>query len=100
MSYAAHVGVGNLTSHPHFGVKLCEPRGIAVDVRRQKLQRDRLTELEIVCPVHFPHSAFTPALDDAIAAAEERAGPEAPVIDSARAREPAVRRGGGASPIR
>ncbi len=74
-------------------MQLRQPRRIAVDVGRQELQRDRLAELQIVRAVHLAHPAAADAFDDAIAAAEERAGREASVIDRARAREPACGRG-------
>ena len=89
---AADVGVRHLTRHPHFGVELRQPRRIAVDVRRQELQRDRLTELQIVGAIDLAHAAAAEPPDDAVAAAEERAGLEAAVVDRARGRQPAARR--------
>ena len=80
---AADVRVRHLARHPHFGVELRQPRGIAIDVRRQELQRDRLTELQIVGAVDLAHAAAAEAADDAVAAAEEGAGREAAVIDRA-----------------
>ena len=74
----------HLTRHPHFGVELCQPSGIPVDVRRQKLQRDRLAELQIVSTKHFTHSAATKSLDDPVAAAEDGAGLEAAVVNRVR----------------
>ena len=90
--HAADVGVRHLPRHADFGVELRQPRRIAVDVGRQKLQRDRLAELQVVGAVHLAHAAAADAFDDAVAAAEERAGLEASVIDRPGAREPA---GGG-----
>ena len=57
---------------------------ILVDVGREKLQRDLLTELQIVSTKHFTHPAATEPLDDPVAAAEEGAGLEAAVVDRAR----------------
>ncbi len=55
--HAAHVGVRDLARHADFGMELCQPRRIAVDVGRQELQRDRLTELQIVGAIHLAHAA-------------------------------------------
>jgi hypothetical protein len=81
---AADVRVRHLTCHPHFGVELCQPSRIPVDVGRQKLQRDGPAELQIVSTKHFAHPAATKSLDDPVAAAEEGAGLEAAVVDRAR----------------
>ena len=90
--HAADVRVRDLARHPHFGVQLRQPRRVAIDVGRQELQRDRLTELEIVRAEHFAHPAAAQPSDDAIAAAEDGAGREAAVIDRAGRGEPAGRR--------
>ena len=81
---AADVWVRHLTRHPHFGVELCQASGIPVDVGRQKLQRDRLAELQIVSTKHFTHPAAPEPLDDPVAAAEDGAGLEAAVVNRAR----------------
>jgi len=38
----------DLPRHSNFGMKLREPRRIAVDVGREEFQRDGLSELEVV----------------------------------------------------
>ena len=89
---AADVGMRNLPRHAHFGVELHQARRIAIELRRQELQRDRLPQLQIVGAVDLAHPASSEPADDPIASAEKRAGREAPVIDFTAAREPAGRR--------
>ena len=92
---AADVRVRDLPRHADFGVELREPAGVAVDVGRQELQRDRLAELQVVGAVDLAHAAAAQAADDAVAAAEEGAGRKAAVVDRAGAREPSARGGRG-----
>ncbi len=92
---AADVGVRHLARHAHFGVQLRQLRRIAVDVGGQELERDRLTELEIVGAINLAHPAAPAALDDAIAAAEQRARREATVVDGSGRGEPAARHAAG-----
>jgi hypothetical protein len=73
----------DLPRHADFGVKLRQPRRIAVDVGGEKFQRDRLTELEIVGAIDLAHAAASEPLDDAVAAAKQCARLEAPMIDCA-----------------
>jgi hypothetical protein len=80
--------------HPDFGVELGEPRRVAVHVRRQELQGDRVPELQIVGAEDLAHPAAAQAVDDAIAAAEDGAGSKAAVVDRAGAREPSAGGGG------
>ena len=89
---AADVGVRDLPRHAHFVVELHQAGRIAIELRRQELQRDRLPELQVVGPVDLAHPAASEPADDPIAPAEERAGREAPVIDFTAARKPAGRR--------
>ena len=56
--------------------------------RGQELERDRLAELQVVGAVDLAHAAAAEQADDAIAAAEDRARREAPVVDRARRRKP------------
>ncbi len=91
---AADVRVRHLTCHADFGVELRQARRVAIDVGRQKLERDLLSELQIVGAVDLAHAAAADALDDAIAAAEERARLESAVVDRARGGEPSARRAG------
>ena len=78
---AADVRMRHLPRHPHFGVELREPRGIAIDRLGQEFQRDRLAELQVVGAIDLTHAALCRAADDAVAPAEEGAGREAAVID-------------------
>ena len=86
---AAHVRMRDLPRHAHFGVKLCQPRGIAIDIGRKKLERDRLSELQIVGAIHLAHPALAEPANHAIAPAENGARLKASVIDRAGASEPA-----------
>ncbi len=76
--------MGDLSRHPHFGVELRQSRWISIDVRRQELQRDRLSELQVVCAVDLAHAAAADAFDDAVAAAEKSARREAAMVNGAR----------------
>jgi hypothetical protein len=73
----------HLPCHADFGVQLRQPRGIAIDLGRQELQRHRLTELQIVRAIDLAHAAAAQPSDDAVTAPEERSGREAAVIDGA-----------------
>ena len=89
---AAHIGVRHLPCQPDLGVELCQPRRVLVDVRRQKLERDRLAELQVVGAIDLAHAAAAEASNDAVASAEYGARLEASVVDRARRGEPARRR--------
>ena len=89
---AADVRVGDLARHPHFGMELRQARGIAIDVGGQELERDRLSELQIVGAVDLAHPAAADAPDDPIAAAEQRSGRKAPMVDGAGRGQPSRRR--------
>ena len=91
---AADVRMRDLPRHPHLGVQLGEPRGVAVDVGRQELERDRLPELEVVGAEDLAHAAAAQSADNPVAAAEERAGGKAAVIDAAGGGEQAARLAG------
>ena len=69
--------------------------GSAIDLLGQELQRDRLTELEVVGAIDLAHPAPAEAPDDAIAGVEQGAGREPAVVDRVGARQPAaaLRRG-------
>ena len=64
-------------------MELCQPRRVLVDVRRQKLERDRLPELQVVGAVDLAHAAAAEASNDAVASAEYGARLEASVVDRA-----------------
>ena len=95
---AAHVGMRDLARHAHFGVQLREPGGIAVDIRGEKLEGDRLSELQIIGAINLAHAALAEPAKHSIPSAENGAGLEASVIDRAGACQPARRGrdGGGA----
>ena len=80
---AADVRVRDLPRHPHFGVELRQTGRIAIDLRRQELERDRLTELQVVGAEDLAHPALAQPADDAVAAAEDRAGRKPSVVDGA-----------------
>jgi hypothetical protein len=58
-------------------VKARQHRGIPGERLRQKLERDRVFELEIVGPIDFAHPAIAEQTDDAIATGEDRPGQQA-----------------------
>jgi hypothetical protein len=66
---------------------------------REKLERHRHTELQIVGAVDLAHAAFAEQADDAVALGQHRAGREAAVTDGIGAGQPAARRrpGGGSA---
>jgi hypothetical protein len=63
---AADVGVRDLARHPHFGVQLHQSRGIAIDRLGQELQRDRLSELQVIGAIDLAHTAAPEQRYDAI----------------------------------
>ncbi len=89
---AADVRMRDLARHSNFAVQLRESRRIAVHVGGQELERDRLSELQIVGAEDLAHPAAAKTSDDAVAAAEDRPRREAAVIDGPGTREPATRR--------
>jgi hypothetical protein len=68
--------VGHAQRHPDFGQEALEPVRIALDVTRQELQGDRLTEFEIVGPIHFAHAAASNEAKHPVAGADHGAGQE------------------------
>ena len=93
--HAADVGMRHLSRHPHLGVQLREAGRVSIDIRWQELERNRLPEFQIVGAEDLAHAATSQSPDDPVTSAEERPGREAAVIDRARGREPAARRGDG-----
>jgi hypothetical protein len=65
-------------------VQLHEPRGIAIDFRRQELEGDRLAELQVVCTIYLAHAAAAEAADDTVAPPEQGAWRKAAMVDGAR----------------
>jgi hypothetical protein len=82
----------HLARHPDLGVELRQAGGVSIDVRRQKLEGDGLPQFQIVGAIDLTHTAAPEPTDDAIAAAENRAGIEAAMIDRPRRRQPSRRR--------
>ena len=70
---AADVRVRHLPRHPDFLPQLRQPRRIALDISRKKLQRHRLLEREIVGEVDLTHAAPPEPPHDPIAAAKHLA---------------------------
>ena len=75
--HATDVGVRDLTPDADFRVKARERLGVEADRFRQKLQRDRLFEAQVIGLVDLAHPAFTEETDDAVAAGEDGAGHKA-----------------------
>jgi hypothetical protein len=71
---AADVGMRHAQREAHLGQEALEPIGIALDVTRQELQRDRLTQLEIVGAIDLAHAAAAEEADHAVAARENGSG--------------------------
>ena len=78
---AADVRVRDLPRGPDFVVKLREADRLVTQRVRQKLQRHRLPESEIVSPIHFAHAAFAEQPDNAVSAVEHRPWRESAVAD-------------------
>ena len=87
---AADVRMRDLPRHPHFVVELHQPRRIAIELRRQELQRDRLRQLQVVGAIDLAHAAAPEPSDDPVAAAEQRARGKTPVIDRVGRRQPSA----------
>jgi hypothetical protein len=86
--YATDVLMCDLTGEPHFVVELRQAGRIALERFRHELHRDRLTQRQVVGPIHLAHAALPKPADDAIAAGEDSARLEAGLR--------ATRRGGAA----
>lgn len=71
--HAAHVRMRDLPRHAHFVVKLGELVGVGADAGGQELDRDRLSESQVVGAIDLAHAAPTEQADDSIAAFEQRA---------------------------
>jgi hypothetical protein len=62
-------------------MELGELDGIALEVTREELERDRLTEPQIIGAVDLAHAAFAQPADDAIAIGHDGSWLEPPVVD-------------------
>ena len=67
----------HLARDAHFADEALAADRVAREIAREKLQRDRLAEFEVVGAVHLAHAAAAEQADDAIAIGEDRAGCEA-----------------------
>jgi hypothetical protein len=92
---AADVGMRDLARGAHFVVKLREPPRVLADFVRQELQRDRLTEPEIIRAIDLAHATAADEADHAVAAFEHRPRRESPVADGSGRGEPAASAAGG-----
>ncbi len=77
------VGVGDLTGNTHLVMKPAQPHGVVGGTLRQKLEGDRLAQLQVVGTVHLAHAAAAETAHDAISLGEQGAGREAAVVDRA-----------------
>jgi hypothetical protein len=81
---AAHVAMGDRAGDAHFVVELREARGILNEMLRKQLERDRLTELQVVGAIDLAHAAAAERCDDAKAAGEDRSRCEATPVGAGR----------------
>jgi len=77
---ATDVGVCDLERQARFGEETLELPGVALDVARQELQGNWLTELEVVSPVHLAHATSAQQTDHAVAARQNVPGQEATAV--------------------
>ena len=98
---AADVGMGDQAGDADLAVEALEQARIARRLLGQELERDGLAEREVGGAIDLAHAAAAQQADDAIAAAEQRAGNEAALhrrtdeevsceMSDARARLPAI----------
>ena len=78
---AADVLMTDLTGYAHFAVKARERSAIAEEMFRQKLERDRLTEFQIVGAIDLAHAAFAEQADDPVAFGKDCSGNKARVVE-------------------
>ena len=67
----AHVRVRDLAPDAHLGEQPLQEHGIVGHAAPKELERDWLTELDVLCPVDFAHAAPAERRDDPIAAGEQ-----------------------------
>ncbi len=70
---AADVGMGHLPRYAYLIVKLGEAMRIGRECRREKLQRDRMAEPQILALIDDTHAAASELPDNPIAARQRRA---------------------------
>jgi hypothetical protein len=78
---ATDVRMRDLPGQSHFLMEPRQPLRVLSEVLWQELERDRLTELEIVGAIDLTHPAATEHRNDAIAAGEDGTGNEPGVVD-------------------
>jgi hypothetical protein len=88
---AADVRGATPARHPHFVMQLRQPDGVVLERRRQELQRDGLTETQVVRTIDFAHPAPAEETDDAVPSIEHGPRRKSPVVDRARRRQPPAR---------
>ena len=72
--HAADVRVGNLTRQAHLVEEALPAVCVVAERRRQELERHRLPELHVVCPIDLAHSAAAERRDDPIPIGEDDPG--------------------------
>ena len=77
---AAYIGMRDATRDPYFIAKAFEQTFIAGRLIGQKLQRNGLSESEIVRPVHLAHATFAQQCDDAVPRGHQPARKEASFV--------------------
>ena len=78
---ATHVGMRHLTRHAHFLVETCQAIRVVGDVVRQKLEGNRLSELQIFSPVDLTHPAAADERHDPVAVGQHGAGNEPCLVE-------------------
>ena len=78
---AADVFVRDLARHAHFTMKPRERGAVTQQMFGKELQRDRLTQFQVIGAIDFAHAAFANQAHDAITLCQHRARHEARVID-------------------
>ena len=77
---AAYIGMRDTTRDPHFIAKAFEQAFIAGRLIGQKLQRNGLSESEIVSAINLAHAAFAQQCDDAVPRCHQPARKEASFV--------------------
>jgi hypothetical protein len=86
--HAADVRMRHLPRQPDFLMEARQPVGAMRELLRQELERDRLSQLQIVRTIHFAHAAAAKQSDDAVAAGQDRAGNELRAVKRVRQQQP------------
>ena len=77
----AHVRMGHLARDADFVLEARQAVRAVDHVFGQELESHRLTELEILGPIHIAHAAAAEKADDPVAAGEHRAGNEPRLVE-------------------